>query len=219
MPDGRRLHLLLEGQTEETVVRDVIGPYLADIGWYVGFSIVKTKRPAAGPAHRGGITSWQQVERDVRLLLRDTSIDVLTTLIDYYAFPGEAPGMSDRPNGDASARATHVERALRAAIGDSRFRPHLVLHEIEAWVFAAASELGECYGDSRLAERLIQDVKAAGGPELVNDGTETAPSKRLLRYWPTYVKVLDGPLAIAELGVSKLRAQCPHLDAWLTELE
>jgi uncharacterized protein DUF4276 len=145
----------LEGQTEETIFRDVIGPYLTDIGWYVGFSIVKTKRPAAGPAYRGGVTSWQQVERDVRLLLRDTSIDVLTTLIDYYAFPGGAPGMSDRPNGDASARATHVERALRAAIGDSRFRPHLVLHETEAWVFAAAAELGECYGDSRLAQPVV----------------------------------------------------------------
>jgi uncharacterized protein DUF4276 len=66
--------------------------------------------------------------------------------------------------------------------------------------------------------RLFQDVKAAGGPELVNDGPETAPSKRLLRYWPTYVKTMDGPLAIAELGVAKLRAQCPHLDAWLTDL-
>ena len=216
MPDGRRLHLLLEGQTEETIVRDVLGPYLTDSGWYVDFSIVKTKRPAAGPAHCGGITSWQQVERDVRLLLRDTSIDVLATLIDYYGFPNAAPGMSDRPNSDAPTRAAHVEQALRAAIGDSRFRPHLVLHEIEAWVFAAATELGECFGDGQLAERLIHDVKVAGGPELVNDGMETAPSKRLLRYWPTYVKTMDGP--IAELGVSKLRAQCPHLDAWLTRL-
>lgn len=82
---------------------------------------------------------------------------------------------------------------------------------------------GDCIscwkGDSHLAERLLQDVAGAGGPELVNDGVETAPSKRLLRYWPTYVKTMDGPLAIAELGVTKLRATCPHLDAWLTALE
>lgn len=219
MPDGRRLHLLLEGQTEETVVRDVLDPYLAGLGWHVSYSIIKTKRPAVGASYRGGVTSWKHVEREIRLLLHDTSIDVLSTLIDYYGFPADAPGMADRPTGDAMARVDHVERALADAIMDRRFRPHLVLHEIEAWVFAAASELGACFDDDQLAGRLISDAHAAGGPELVNDDPRTAPSKRLLRYYPRYVKTLDGPLAIAELGVAALRAKCPHLNSWLASLE
>jgi hypothetical protein len=54
MPERNRLHLLLEGQTEETIVREVIEPYLASIGWLVDYSIIKTKRLAGGGAHRGG---------------------------------------------------------------------------------------------------------------------------------------------------------------------
>lgn len=214
----RRVHLLAEGQTEEVVVDTVIRPHLEGLGWVTSLSLVKTKRPAAGPSHKGGITGWAQIQRDVRLLLNDTSLDVLTTLFDYYAFPADRPGMVDRPSGDVYERAGHVERCLADAIGDRRFRPNLVVHELEAWVFAAADELGQFLGPE-LAERLRADVSAAGGPELVNDGPATAPSKRLLGYCPTYVKTLDGPLAIQALGLARLRAVCPRLDAWLGTFE
>jgi Domain of unknown function (DUF4276) len=60
---------------------------------------------------------------------------------------------------------------------------------------------------------------AAGGPELVNDGPDTAPSKRILKAYPTYRKVVDGPDAIELLGLGALRTVCPHLDAWLKRLE
>lgn len=216
---SRRLHLLVEGQTEETIVKDTVAPYLEDMGWYVDCSVVKTKRPASGPAHRGGVSCWAHIERDVRLLLQDSSIAVLTTLLDYYAFPADAPGMAGRPNGDAATKVEHVERAMEAAIGDERFLANLVVHEIEAWVFAACEQLGSLCDDVALARRLRQDVDKAGGPELVNDGPSTAPSKRLLRYRRDYVKTLHGPLAIDDLGLPKLREQCPHLDQWFAKLE
>jgi hypothetical protein len=211
--------LLVEGQTEETVVSTTIAPYLEDLGWYVDWSIIKTRRPAGGPAHRGGVSCWAHIERDVRLLLRDSSIAVLTTLLDYYAFPADAPGMADRPSGAAAAKVEHVERAMKAAIGDARFLPNLVVHETEAWVLAACEQLGSLYGDPALVRKLRLEIDKAGGPELVNDGPSTAPSKRLLRHRPDYVKTLHGPLAIDDLGVLNLRGQCPHLDRWLTQLE
>lgn len=196
----------------------VLRPHLESLGWVTSLSLVKTKRPAVGPAHRGGVTTWAQVERDVRLLLNDSSIDVLTTVLDYYAFPDECPGMATRPAGDAYARVEHGERCLAQAVGDRRFRPNLVLHELEAWVFAAADELALLHGPD-LANRLKRDVAIAGGPELVDDGPTTAPSKRLLDYCPTYLKTSDGPAAVEELGLARLRAACPHLDAWLRTFE
>jgi hypothetical protein len=57
-------------------------------------------------------------------------------MFDYYAFPADAPGMADRPHGSPYARIQHVESALVKAIDDKRFVPNLILHEIEAWVFA-----------------------------------------------------------------------------------
>ncbi|MFB9300301.1 DUF4276 family protein [Kibdelosporangium philippinense] len=62
-------------------------------------------------------------------------------------------------------------------------------------------------------------MRSAGGAELVNDTPSNAPSKRLSRYRSDYIKVSDGPLAIAELGLPALRKECPHLDSWLTKLE
>jgi hypothetical protein len=214
----RRVHLLVEGQTEEVVADAVIRPHLEGLGWVTSLSLVATKRPAGGPAHKGGITGWRQVQRDLRLLLHDTSLDVLTTVFDYYAFPADCPGMADRPRGDVYEEVGHVERSLSEAIGDRRFRPNLVVHELEAWVFAAADELGDLLG-AELADRLRDDVRTAGGPEPVNDGPATAPSKRLLTYCPEYVKTIDGPLAIQASGLARLRAGCPHLDAWLKTFE
>ncbi|PFG48236.1 putative AbiEii toxin of type IV toxin-antitoxin system [Amycolatopsis sulphurea] len=43
-----------------------------------------------------------------------------------------------RPTRSVRLQVQHVEAALSAAIGDARFVPHLVLHELETWVFAAA---------------------------------------------------------------------------------
>ena len=218
--DGLRcLHLLLEGPTEETVVRDFLGPYLQEVGWDVRASKIITKRAASGRTHRGGVGSWSHLEGEIRRHLRDPNLTILSTVIDYYAFPADAPGMATRPTGDARVRVEHVEQTLSSAIGDDRFLPHLTLHELEAWVFAAADQLGELYGSGKITAELRRDIAKAGGPELVNDGVSTAPSKRLIKYRPSYMKTIDGPLAVASLGLPGLRAQCPHLDAWLTQLE
>ncbi|ANZ36250.1 hypothetical protein BBK82_09425 [Lentzea guizhouensis] len=210
----RSLHLLVEGQTEETVVSTVLRPYLTGLGWSVSVSLVKTKRPAGGPSFKGGISTWKQVETDVRLLLGNSS---LTRLFDFYGLPADFPGMQNLPTGDPYTRVAHVEQQFAAAIGDQRFVPHLVLHELEAWVFAASDQLGLLHGPD-IAQKLKEDEERAGGPELVNDGPTTAPSKRILRYCPGYMKTSDGPMAIEELGVAALRARCPHLDEWLTSL-
>lgn len=218
MPD-RRLHLLVEGHTENAVVRNIVGPHLESAGWIVSWSIVKTGQPRGGPVARGGVTSWTKLANEIKFMLHGRGFALLTTMIDYYAFPLDAPGMSTRPAGDARAAVEHVEHAIADAVGDRRFVPHLTLHELEAWVFAAADQLGELYGDHEIAKRMRADVADAGGSELINGGRATAPSKRLLRYWPDYAKIDDGPLAIAELGLPALRERCPHLDAWLVRLE
>jgi len=205
----RRIHLLVEGQTEETVALDLFQPHLTANGWSVSRSIMITRRPAAARAHRGGVSSWPKLEGEIRRLLRDSSLDVVTTLLDYYGFPADAPGMADRPAADAFVRVEHVERSLALAVGDGRFLPHLSLHETEAWVFAAAAQLGELLGAPALGRKLRDESAAAGGPELVNDGPSTAPSKRLQAHCPGYSKPVDGPLAIRELGAAGVAAPMP----------
>src|ERR1700743_3740955 len=137
MPD-RRLHLLVEGQTERIVVRDVLQPYLETIGWRGSGSIITKRRRGAGSNSRGGVTSGGKLVPEIRRLLHGRSIDLLTTVIDYYGFPADGPGMAARTQGDPLQGVRDVEGAMSEVIGDRRFVPHLTLHELESWVFAAA---------------------------------------------------------------------------------
>jgi Domain of unknown function (DUF4276) len=215
----RHLHILCEGQTEEMLASDVLEPHFVGTHAYVTWSVLTTKRPAGGPAFKGGVSAWPKLEREVRLLLRDSSTTVLTTLLDYYAFPPEAPGMAGRPHGSPHDRVRHVESALLKEIDDVRFVPHLVLHETETWVLADCRRLGEVMGDPGPAADLERIVQLESGPELVNDGVDTAPSKRIMSAYPQYAKTIDGPLVIAEAGLAAIRRTCPHANDWLRELE
>jgi hypothetical protein len=214
----RHLHILCEGQTEEIIARDVIAPHFAAMDIWVSFSIFTTKRPAGGPAFKGGLSRWPKLERELWKLLRDTSTTVLTTMFDYYAFPADAPGMADRPHGSPHVRVEHVESAIAKAIDDKRFVPNLVLHEIEAWVLADCGRLGQVMGDVEPAAELARIVQLESGPELVNDGADTAPSKRIMNAYPRYTKTIDGPLVIVDAGLGLIRDSCPHADAWLREI-
>ncbi len=101
---------------------------------------------------------------------------------------------------------------MRAQINHSSFLPHLVLHETEAWVFAAARPLAELAGDRAIEADLAAIADQAGGPELVNDGPDTAPSKRLRQRMPAYRKTLEPAmratfiLPIAILALAALAA-------------
>jgi hypothetical protein len=173
----RHLHILCEGQTEEIIARDVIAPHFNSTDAYVTWSILTTKRPAGGPAFKGGISSWAKLERELRRLLLDSSTTVLTTMLDYYAFPADAPGMADRPKETVYDQVRHVETQLE------------------------------------------QVVRGMPSPELINDGVDTAPSKRILNAYPQYSKTIDGPLVIVDAGLSSIRGSCPHADDWLAEIE
>jgi hypothetical protein len=213
------LHILCEGQTEEILARDVIAPNFAAADTRVTQSIFTTKRPAGGPAFKGGLARWSKLERELLLLLRDSSTTVLTTMFDYYAFPADAPGMADRPHGSPYDRVRHAESALVKAIEDRRFLPNLILHEIEAWVLADCRRLGEVMGDPAPADGLERIVQLETGPELVNEGINTAPSKRITNAYPQYTKTIDGPLVIADAGLDAIKRSCPHANDWLQEIK
>lgn len=213
----KRILILVEGQTEEVAVRDLLGPHLANHGLYLTATVLKTKRPVNGPDYRGGVTDWPQVRRDVQALLRDTAAIRVTTMIDYYGLKADFPGMHDRPSGTPLERVVHVEAAIAAQISDPRFLPHLVLHEFEAWLFADPSKIPEL--PPRAIANLRKAREDAGGPEQIDEGPETAPSKRILRALPSFRKTTLGNIALKNIGLQVVRQSCPHFNDWLTRLE
>jgi hypothetical protein len=211
--------VLVEGQTEEAFVARVIRPHLSGVGVHIVPKLVVTRRVPAGPDHKGGVTSWAQVERDIRLLLGDSSAVAVTTHIDYYGLPPDVPGMSTRPPGSPLARVRHVEAAIASQVAHHRFRAYLAVHEFEALLYSDPESCGTYLGAPSLTTAMSAAVAASGAPELVNDDPASAPSKRIQSACPGYSKTLDGPALAERVGLAKIRAACPHFDGWLDWLE
>lgn len=215
-----RCRLLVEGQTEETFANRTLLPHLYSVGFHdVSVTVVQTKRFAGGEKFRGGVLSWEQLLKDIRLLVRDRGA-LVTTLIDFYALPRDVPGVSTLGRGwKARRRVAHVEAAIAAEIGLDNFLPHVVLHELEALLYSDPRAVGAHFDDSEVAEAMEADLVQCDEPELVDEGPSTAPSKRIMRHRPGYLKTSDGPAILADIGLPSIREACPHFDAWLSQVE
>lgn len=80
-------------------------------------------------------------------------------LLDYYQYPKGAPGREEAtPSGSlgSAGRQLALMAALRAEYPDPRFRPLVVLHEIEALVLAAI-DAGQ--GDELLPQQGLAELR------------------------------------------------------------
>jgi hypothetical protein len=179
--------------------------------------ILLTKRVDSGPNFKGGVTSWEQIKRDLRNLLGDTDAAAITTLIDYYGLPTDVPGMGTR-KGSPAACVEHVEKAIAGQFKDRRLRPFLMLHEFEAMLFTNIKKWEHRFDDAAAIARLKKDV-AGLAPEGINETPRGAPSKRILHRLGGYEKPFHGPDALQDIGLDAIREACPHFAAWLTWAE
>lgn len=216
----KRVLILVEGQTEETFVRDVLAPHFLTRNVALIAKILVTKRGKSGGHFKGGIVHYTQVKRDLHLLLADTGAERITTMLDYYGLPNDFPGLANRPSGTGYQRVEHVERAFQADIAHPRFLPYLALHEFEALLFTDPARCDWVFSDAPGTIEGMKAIRASvTSPEEINEGPTTAPSKRLLSLFPRYQKTVHGPLATAAQGLAPLRAACPHFNQWVSALE
>lgn len=214
----REAAVLVEGQTEEGFVNHVLRPHFLALDVWLQPIIVQTKRLPSGYKHRGGVSRWSKVERDISILLRGSHWLFVTTMLDYFSVPVDTPGYESRPSSGRDA-VEHMERAIEERWADQRLIPYLSLHEFEALLFVRPDVVAGLAGEPSLAGTLSSIVTACGAPEAIDDGPDTAPSKRLSTAWPGYSKTTDATAALSTVGLASIRNSCPHFDRWLTRLE
>ena len=219
-----RLHFIVEGQTEETFVNQTLVPHLAHMSIVSDARCVATSRKR-GVKHRGGVHSYQQVKNDIDLWMRgDANSDArFTTMLDLYALPQSFPGYESASRlQDPLQRVEALESALKEDIDDWRFIPYIQLHEFEALLLSDPQKLGAHFqcGDDAI-RRLADMASCCLSPEMINDGSETAPSKRIIAEIPEYsgAKASAGPIVASHIGLDALRASCRHFGEWLNKLE
>lgn len=217
----KKAFALVEGQTEETFVRDTLQEHFEALGLLLVPIIISTKRTKSGIKFKGGIQRFARVRSEVRNLLADSSASFVTTMIDYYGLPEDFPHLdkAKRSGKTPRERVQAVEDAFRRDIDHPRFLPYLSLHEFEALLFCGLPVLGEVLQAPSILPALESVTETFVSPEEIDDGPETHPSARILALTPGYRKPLHGPRAARRIGLKALRARCPHFDAWISRLE
>lgn len=214
----KRVLLLVEGQTEVEFVRDLLGPHLGALGIHISATMICTRLTEGRREDRGGGSNYDHVRGDILRLLRSRP-DAVSTMIDYYRMPRNFPGRSDLPDGLPLKKLEHLEDAFARDIGDRCFIPNLILHEFEALLFASPDVLARHLERPKDRAALDQLLAAVDSPEEINDGPQSAPSKRIGSLIPRYRKTFHGPLIASQIGLEQICARCPHFGAWIKRLE
>ena len=93
------------------------------------------------------------------------------------------------------------------------------MHEFEALLFSDCAAFSRGIGRTDLENDFQQIRNNFPSPEDINDSYETCPSRRIKNLVPGYEKPLFGILAILEIGLDPIRAQCSHFDDWMKSLK
>lgn len=211
-----RIYLLVEGQTEEAFVNELLVPHYARVGLYLTPIIVRTS-----PGYRGGVVSYAKIKPQIEKLCKQDAAAHVTTMFDLYALPVDFPGKGSaayRALADGNGKASFLEAQLAQDIAQRNFLPNVLVHEFEALLFTEIAAFEQWTDDDAVLEPL-RKVRATTLPEDINDGPDTAPSKRILGAMSGYQKTFHGPLIACDIGLDLMRLTCPHFDRWLTALE
>ncbi len=216
-----RLYITVEGQTEKAFADQVLKPHLANYSIDVRPRVVVTNRKLG---KRGGILDFAKIQGDLtRLMNQDRQADArFTTMIDLYALPNEFPGWEQaRKQTSPAGKVRLLEQGLAAQFHDSRFLPYIQLHEFEALLFCDLGKLQCRLMDSERGIAGLENEVQGLQPEEINEGAQTAPSKRIIKHLPVYErsKVRVGASAAAAIGLISLREKCPHFSEWVAALE
>lgn len=204
-----KLAIVVEGQTEEEFVKNVLDDHLRQFGVEPEPILLD---------YRGGDVTVERVAHDLAHSLRPFwQNDFATSLVDFYGF-------RDKGDADIDALQSQIDSTVSKKIGQSagalRAFSYIQQYEFEALLFSNVDAFAILPG---VSEAQVAELRAVRNqfptPEHINDRPDTAPGKRIANVIPRYDKRADGYLVAQEIGLDAIRAACPRFGAWLTRLE
>ena len=216
----KRLVIIVEGETEESFVNNILCPYFCSKGLYNTIQCFKTKHS------HGGVSKYSYIKKDILNTIYEKDV-IVSMMIDFYRLPSDFPGFSD-----LTATQTHKEQAdlletrIKKDFEDTQkhqfdnFIPYIQLHEFEALVFASINGIDSLFERNEMDYKgLIDVIQQHPNPEDINNHPDTAPSVRLKKLIPGYNKVLHGIDIINTVGISELLEKCPRFKTWVESME
>jgi hypothetical protein len=211
----------VEGQTEETFFRDILAPVLSEHAIYGEAHRITTGRKRT-TSFRGGFVAYEHPRRDLTLWMKQDQKPEswFTTMVDLHRLPLDFPGaMKTSAIEDPIKKVEFLQAELHRDLDHRRFVPYIQLHEFEALLFSDPDCFSIAFPDQTAAIAELKEVRrAAISPEHIDDGEDTAPSKRICAVLPDFVKPASGPIIAREIGLHKIRRECRHFNDWIEAL-
>ena len=225
----KKIFVLTEGQTETNFVNQVLCPYFCEQEkQLIPNTIVTSTDRRKGRVYKGGISNYGKVKSDLQMLLKkaqNSSNIFVTTMIDFYGLPTDTPGFDSSVSiAEPYRKVENIEREICSSESLVRpiFIPYIQLHEFEALLFSDVDKIkAEYVIENYNFSTLYNCIAAIKNPELINNGTKTAPSKRIIGCVASYEynKPTVGVSIAKEIGLDTLRKKCRHFNEWIEKLE
>ncbi len=215
----KRVIIICEGETEQEFCKKILAPFF----WKEDISIHNPRIKKS----MGGIVFWKVLKKDILNHLKNDPTAFVTTFIDYYglqkkhSFPNWSEAEAER---EKNRRMELLEKGMKHDIGEaynSRFIPYVQLHEFEGLLF---NDINVFYNqfepEELIGEKELRNTfnEFNDNPEMINNGRESAPSKRLERIIKGYDKIVFGNIIAEEIGIERIRSKSPRFSHWIAEI-
>lgn len=217
----KRIYVVTEGQSETNFVNRVLSPYFLSDGKILIPTTVLTKSDERkGKMHKGGMSNYEKARTTIKkdLAYTNASNVFVTTMFDFYKLPSDTPGYNEaRRITEPYKKIAFLEQKMldfEKLANQTVLHPYIQLYEFEALLFSNIDLLGDEYFEYDI-QPLKDCIEQKKNPELINDGAETAPSKRILNCIPDYDKTTVGVSVLEKIGVNVLCSKCRHFAEWI----
>ncbi len=208
-----RVNVFVEGQTEETFLRELLVPYFSPANIHLNAILVRTSSRG-----KGGIVNYAKIRPQLHNKCTEDRGSYVSTMFDLFRLPNDFPGGGEAAKiSDPLQRACHLEKCMEQDLQHGNFFANLIVHEFEGLLYSEPNCFSGWF-DGNAVQTLCKEREGFLSPEHINDGPETAPSKRVLRACSKYEKPLHGALIALSIGLDRIRAECRHFDSWLTRI-
>lgn len=213
--------VICEGPTERIFVDAILAPHFHSLGIFMTPTVLTKK------GEKGGDVKYSRLYNDLKTHLQQGHNHCVTTLFDFYGLTDYWPGYDDAKRRSSPSEKQKLisdevkqtaDKSLEEFRSFERFLPHFVMHEIEALYFSCPATLAAKLEVDVSKVQVILDE--CGEPEAINHERNTSPSHRLDDLCKEGFRKTSTGISIAqEIGLPKMRAECPLFDQWVRTIE
>ncbi len=215
----KRIHIICEGETEQEFCSTILSKHFQKKNIFIYAPIIKKSM--------GGIVKWEELKRQIEVTLKNDKTAYVTTLIDYYGLykKHKFPNWDEAINeADKYKRMEILENGMHNDVEATlryRFFPYIQLHEFEGLLFNKEEIFYQVIPKEELVDtdELRKTFQDFANPEMINDNSETAPSKRLSRIIKGYNKIVYGIILAEEIGLNNIMKKTRRFAEWINKME